>query len=410
MREAFNEWYYPDDDEIAHIVRVGTIALDANVLLDLYRVGSGRRQEILTALEKIGDRLFVPHQAAYEYQKNRTTVLHDAQNTFDKVSKDIEKAAQEALTTALQPIRDQEVREEIQDAFKGSFDAFKSRYAALRRSHILDLKEARTKDPVRDQLDRLLSGPRLGKKPSAKKLKERRDEAQKRIDQSRPPGHADAKNKPDASGDYLVWAELLDHAKDADRPMLFVTNDSKKGDWFLNVHNRTMGPLPELVAEMAEAQPDHRYHQVGLGSLLELTNKHLDTAVSEATINTVRVLKHDEDRRWQSLAKQLATLRQVIADGSEQTEEGSRNALMRLVLENATRDVETGSVARAVLENATRDVETSSVARAVLRQIEQTEKSNRIAEIASAADYIRRRDRASKLGEWVPDDPPSSHD
>ncbi|MBF9522605.1 hypothetical protein HA136_16815 [Mycobacteroides chelonae] len=69
MREAFNEWYYPGDDEIAHIVRVGTIALDANVLLDLYRVGSGRRQEILTALEKIGDRLFVPHQAAYEYQR-----------------------------------------------------------------------------------------------------------------------------------------------------------------------------------------------------------------------------------------------------------------------------------------------------------------------------------------------------
>ncbi|MDO3126492.1 PIN domain-containing protein [Mycobacteroides abscessus subsp. bolletii] len=325
MREAFSEWYYPDDDAIAHIVTTGTIALDANALLDLYRVGAGRRQEILTALEKIGDRLFVPYQAAYEYQKNRTSALHDAQSTFDKVSEDIQKAAQEALTTALKPIRDQTVRDEIRGAFAESFDGFKSKYAEIRSSHILDLKEARTKDPVRDELDKILSGPRLGKMPSVKKIQERRQEAQRRIDENRPPGNADAKNKVDASGDYLIWAELLDHAKKVDRPILFVTNDSKKGDWFSTVHNKIMGPLPELVAEMAAAAPKHRYHQVMLDSLLWLTNKHLATNVSEGTIRTIGELKNTAYIRHAAelTARQSELVREVLIDAvsSDHSEE-----------------------------------------------------------------------------------------
>jgi hypothetical protein len=310
-------------------------------------------------------------------------VLHDAQNTFDKVAKDIEKAAQEALTTALQPIRDQEVREEIQDAFKGSFDTFKSRYAALRRSHILDLKEARTKDPVRDELDRLLRGSRLGKKPSAKKLEERREEAQTRIDHARPPGHADAKNKPDACGDYLIWAELLDHAKKADRPILFVTNDSKKGDWFLNIHNRTMGPLPELVAEMAEVLPNHRYHQVGLGSLLELTNKHLDTSVSEGTIDTVRVLKHDQDDQWIKLARQTERLKR----------EKTRSALAEFLIEGVAKGDYTQS--------------SGGLSRLVLSYLDNEGKGVSAAEIIAAAEYI---DSASQADTQQPESPQLDHD
>ncbi|MBE5471656.1 PIN domain-containing protein [Mycobacteroides abscessus] len=333
MREAFSEWYYPDDDAIAHIVTTGTIALDANALLDLYRVGAGRRQEILTALEKIGDRLFVPYQAAYEYQKNRTSVLHDAQSTFDKVSEDIQKAAEDTLNTALKPIRDQAVRNEIREAFTGSFEAFKSKYAELRANHILDLKEARTNDPVRDELDRIASGPRLGKKPSAQSLQERRDEAQKRIDEGRPPGNADAKNKADATGDYLVWAELLEHAKNANRPILFVTNDSKKGDWFSTVHGRIMGPLPELVAEMADASPGHSYHQVMLDSLLWLTNKYINTKVSEDTIRTLRELKEITALRSakELTARQAELVAKLIADASTSNDNNLRKLEKRLI-------------------------------------------------------------------------------
>ncbi|KRQ20789.1 MULTISPECIES: PIN domain-containing protein [Mycobacteroides] len=333
MREVFSEWYYPDDEVIAHIVTEGTIALDANALLDLYRVGAGRRQEILTALEKIGDRLFVPYQAAYEYQKNRTSALHDAQNTFDRVAEDLQKAAEDTLDTALKPIRDQAVRNEIREAFTGSFEAFKSKYAELRANHILDLKEARTNDPVRDELDRIASGPRLGKKPSAQSLQERREEAQKRIDEGRPPGNADAKNKADATGDYLVWAELLEHAKNANRPILFVTNDSKKGDWFSTVHGRIMGPLPELVAEMAGASPGHSYHQVMLDSLLWLTNKYINTKVSEDTIRTLRELKEITALRSakQLTARQAALVAKLIAEASSSNDNNLRKLEKRLI-------------------------------------------------------------------------------
>lgn len=399
MREEFSEWYYPDDDEIAHIVTTGTIALDANALLDLYRVGAGRRQEILTALEKIGDRLFVPHQAAYEYQKRRASVLHDAQSAFDKTAHDIEKAAREALNTALDAIRDQAVREEITNAFEESFGAFRRKYAGLRSNHILDLKDARTKDPVRDKLDTMLSGDRIGRRPSAKKLQERREEAQKRIDQRRPPGFADADNKDDASGDYLIWAELLDHAKKIDRPILFVTNDSKKGDWFATVKNRTMGPLPELVAEMAEASPNQRYHQVGLGSLLEYTNKYLDTKVSEGTINTVRVLKAPGAKNIPiaDAAGAIEAARRLIHQASINADPITNSEVMRWLIENGAKNQEhlnDAAMVRWAMENA----------------IENASKGPETNEIIATRDALRRSRREGSSPTWQEDVPRLDHD
>lgn len=79
-----------------------------------------------------------------------------------------------------------------------------------------------------------------------------------------------------------------------------------------------MGPLPELVAEMAEAAPKHRYHQVMLDSLLWLTNKHLETNVSEGTIKTVRDLK------------EIA----YIGDAGELT--AKQSELIKEILNNAT--------------------------------------------------------------------------
>lgn len=320
MREAFSEWYYPSDDEIAHIVRAGTIALDANVLLDLYRVGSDRREEILETLQEIGSRLFLPYQAAHEYQRNRLKALNDARGTFDKIVDDLDTAAQKALATALQDVRDKAVRSEITIAFDASFDQFKRKFSNVRDNHILDADEARVNDPVRDQLDLILRGKCLGKRPDEEQLSERREEGLKRISEGRPPGFADGKKSADGkdpTGDYLIWAELLDHASETKRPILFVTNDSTKDDWYLVVRGKTIGPLPELVAEMAYVSPRHRYHQVTLDSLLWLTNKHLGTKVSKDTINVVRDLKY--------ASNESVSFRQAM-EAADELLSGSRNA------------------------------------------------------------------------------------
>ncbi|PVA77454.1 PIN-like domain-containing protein [Mycobacteroides abscessus] len=296
MRDAFREWYQPDDNDVEQIVATGTIALDANVLLDLYRVGARRREEIFGAFRAIGDRLWVPYQAVLEYHTNRLKVIADTQTHFDKVFTEVEAAAAKALSSALKSIRDPAVRKQIQETFDVNMRRLESAHSALKDSHVLDLSQTRTGDPVRAALEIILTGDRLGKRPTDTELAERRQEAGKRINDKRPPGFQDADNKTDPCGDYLVWSELLAHARSADRSILFVTNDSKKDDWFLVLNGMTMGPLPTLVAEMAAASPNHAYHQVSLDGLLALANKYLGATVTDETIQTVRDVTLERQR------------------------------------------------------------------------------------------------------------------
>ena len=62
MREVFGEWYTYGDDERGDFVTKARIALDANVLLDLYRISKESREKILAQLERdeIRPRLFLP--------------------------------------------------------------------------------------------------------------------------------------------------------------------------------------------------------------------------------------------------------------------------------------------------------------------------------------------------------------
>jgi len=45
-----------------------TFVLDANVLLNLYRFPKGAAHDLLDVLERLSDRLWLPHQATVEYQ------------------------------------------------------------------------------------------------------------------------------------------------------------------------------------------------------------------------------------------------------------------------------------------------------------------------------------------------------
>jgi hypothetical protein len=54
MKSILPEWYQHDDKTIEMIVKTGTIAFDANALLDLYRVNRGMRAESSLPLTALG--------------------------------------------------------------------------------------------------------------------------------------------------------------------------------------------------------------------------------------------------------------------------------------------------------------------------------------------------------------------
>ena len=251
-------------------------------------------------LGDVGARLWVPYQAAYEYQKNRLEVVAGIEKTYNKMVSDLLKLKD----ASVQSIRDPALRSEIDGAFKRSFASFERKLTKLRNEHTITLEDARISDPVRDALDSLLVGDSLGRPPSSEELAKRRADAATRLSAKVPPGHGDSR-KDDPAGDYLIWAELLEHAKGANRPVLFVTNDEKKGDWYADIQGQTIGPLSDLVAEMGTVSK-HPYHQTTLDGLLRLANRFLGASVEAATIETVEAIRPelaaDEDSSASSAA------------------------------------------------------------------------------------------------------------
>ncbi len=281
MKSILPEWYEPDGETVEQIVKTGTIALDTNALLDLYRVGREQREQILSVLRDNSDRIFVPYQVALEFQRDRLTVLEEIDTVYAKILDGLQ-----LKQPHVEEIRDQDLRMEVEKLFDQAQRLFAKNLTKLREKHTITFDEAREKDPVRDALDELLTDSSLGRRPDAVVLTERRSEAADRVKNRIPPGFGDA-DKPDPSGDYLAWAELLDHAKNSNRALLWVTNDEKKGDWYRRQRGQTIGPLPELVAEM-QTVTSHPYHQTNLGSFLWLANEYLGATVEQDTIATVK--------------------------------------------------------------------------------------------------------------------------
>ncbi|MCQ4148602.1 PIN-like domain-containing protein [Rhodococcus qingshengii] len=291
MRAEFPEWYPLADDELARTITDGTIAVDTNVLHQLYRLGTEQRNEVLGVLRNpaVRDRIWVPHQVALEYQRNRLKVGRDQGHAYDAVTTEIATATNKLSEVINQNIRDKKIRDQIKEAVHQALAPVSALVTELRGEHVIDADTLRTSDPIRAALDKLLDKPhRIGPKPDEKVIEDRIKDSVARYDKDIPPGYADAKAKKpkdNPEGDYLIWCEILDHAEANQRPLLFVTNDTKE-DWYQLDDRIPVAPRIELKREIA-TKTKHPYHQLTLEQFLRLANEHLGTETSDATLTTV---------------------------------------------------------------------------------------------------------------------------
>jgi PIN like domain len=95
MRELFPGYYRPTEEEFAGIWQQCIFTFDANVLLNIYRYSQTTRQQFLDILKLISDRVWLPHQAAMEYQQNRLNVMAAQYQAYDEIPKILSRALSE---------------------------------------------------------------------------------------------------------------------------------------------------------------------------------------------------------------------------------------------------------------------------------------------------------------------------
>ena len=242
--------------ELDAALREAVVAVDANVLLDLYRFRPQTSRDLIETLRSLGDRLVVPHQALREFWRRR-------QRTQDSPA-GATTAATDALDKSGRSIRDALDRwaiavgvddDEVSHLFvpvEDSLGALKGKLQNVSQ----DAYAERSGDPILGQLEEILAG-RVTSPLAPEERTECLTEANRRIEADEPPGYMDA-NKQDGDlpeggvGDYLIWYEATRYAKEQGQDLLIVTRDQKE-DWWWRQKTDFIGPRPELTLE---------YHQL----------------------------------------------------------------------------------------------------------------------------------------------------
>lgn len=243
MRQRFRHYYRPTDDEFKQLWGACIFSPDANTLLNVYRYDHRARTEFLGVLRELEDRLWVTHQAADEFYRNRRGEIDAQLKRFDQVL--------QTVRSSLNPLRELRDRrrtlidiEAIAARLQPAVDAAASTLELQRAEH----PDYHRDDPLLATLEEIV-GDKVGGPYDADALKKIHAAAEARFKQKIPPGFADVAAKRDPFGDYVIWRQLIDYAVIGKRPIVFVTDDAKE-DWWEGQKSRRIGPRVELREEM----------------------------------------------------------------------------------------------------------------------------------------------------------------
>ena len=287
MRSVFPAHFRPTADELSSLWKNSLFAVDANVLLNLYRYSTETRKELETALSSVQQQLFVPHQAAREFLKNRLSVTAAQADEYTKAVKTINDLAGTLQNKKKHPF----LPESELPAFKDQVDKLVDLLDQQRDMLLVRM----TKDEILDFIQKI-SDKRTGAAFTDEELADLAADAEKRYAAETPPGYKDGKKDSSGDqyrkyGDLIVWRQLIVKAKAEKKSLIFVTDD-KKEDWWIEQSGRTIGPRTELREEfIAEVSKDFWMYTVDL--FIEESAKVSKKPVSATVLEEIRTVREE---------------------------------------------------------------------------------------------------------------------
>lgn len=253
MRDLFPGWVPPDAETLDRYWSKGIFAVDTSVLLDLYRFSGESRERLLKALRSFGERLWIPHQVALEYHRNRLGVLLDQREAESNLLRELDQIRDDLDAQLSRLLRGAGRRDlaPLRDAIDNGFDRLREKLKKAEKEHTRGLGESIQDDPIYEEIVELCSG-RVGPPFNEEQQDVVLTDAEERFQVKKPPGYLDdEKGNEDQYGDVVLWHQLCHQAIETKRPVVLITDDQKT-DWVWEVRGKVIGPRPELVAEMSE--------------------------------------------------------------------------------------------------------------------------------------------------------------
>lgn len=246
-------------EDIKSALQHGIVALDTNVLLNLYRYNEKTVDDLLRVAEAASERLFVPHQVVREFWRNRQSVIaslgsasRDAQAALTKNATSTKDAITRWAKSVALP---SEERQHLIEEVDGFYEGLRERVGeeTVRVSAHAPTSEDRLLGRLEELLENSV-GPALSEVDWKKAV----DEGERRVENSIPPGYMDVdkleSDLPEgASGDYLVWHQLLLEGGERGVDLVLVTADTKEDWWNRADRGSIISARHELVDEYLRA-------------------------------------------------------------------------------------------------------------------------------------------------------------
>ncbi len=353
MKETFPGYYRPTETEFQDLWDNCLFVLDANVLLNLYQYSVATREELLSLLGELSDRLWVPHQAGLEYQRNRLKKIDELVQLYQQRRENLKTHLKEVDDQLRPGARHPFVNAELLDRMTAIVHEIDEELAEKQ-------EECRTfldDDPVRPDITVLLDG-KVGSPYADSRQREIYNEGKQRYEERTPPGYADSnkapaeKGPPDQYGDLVLWYQVIDEAKEQNKPVILVTDDRKE-DWWEKHHGKTMGPRPKLIQEM-KSKAGVSFYMYSADQFMKYARAYTQRQVKEEAIEEVRSIRELDEKHERRAKAGPLTLSPLLQAVARQTVSAEQLARMALPAEQLARmaGVPREQIARSVQELA----------------------------------------------------------
>lgn len=298
MKELFPGYYRKTEADIKRIWENGIIMFDTNVLLNLYRYSESTQNTILELIKKFSGQIYLPHQAALEYNRNRYEVIAEQEKAYNEFLDKIIQIQKDLQSTSKPPFLTNKVDKELNNVFE--------KVTSEVKESINKYCDYLKNDPIYNSISELFKN-RITNQFTQDELNQIFKEGEERFKNKIPPGFEDEKTKEGIRkyGDLILWKQIILKAKELKKDVILIT-DERKIDWWWKIKDgRNMGPRQELVEEIKrEANVD--FHMYSSERFLTYGQSLLKEKINQQAFEEIQAMKKaemEEIRRIQFLEK-----------------------------------------------------------------------------------------------------------
>lgn len=155
MKSLYPGYYQPTKEEFHKLWDECVFSFDANSLLNIYRYSLETQKSFLDILERLKERIWITHQVAFEFSKNRRGVIEDQLQFYDEIHQHLDDAFEKLKTQLAVFKRHRSINiQEVFESVKVGIDTAKDSLKNDKQSHP-DWSES---DPLADQVSELFEG------------------------------------------------------------------------------------------------------------------------------------------------------------------------------------------------------------------------------------------------------------